>query len=94
VSRHLPDTQPGAEPERGFIVAVLQKGADDDRELAEIEELAQTAGVEPVGRLVQHRARPDQRSYVGKGKLEELRQAFGATQAESLLHNSAGSKTR
>jgi GTPase len=85
VSRHLPDTQPGAEPERGFIVAVLPKGADDDGELAEIEELAETAGVEPVGRLVQRRARPDERSYVGKGKLEELRGAFGAAQAESLL---------
>jgi GTP-binding protein HflX len=85
VSRRQPDPQPGAEPERGFIVAVLEKGADDDRELAEIEELAQTAGVEPVGRLVQHRARPDRRSYVGKGKLEELRQAYIAAQAESLL---------
>jgi GTP-binding protein HflX len=85
VSRRQPDPQPGAEPERGFIVAVLQKGADDDRELAEIEELAQTAGVEPVGRLVQHRARPDERSYVGKGKVDELREAFGAARAESLL---------
>jgi GTPase len=85
VSRRQPDPQPGAEPERGFIVAVLEKGADDDRELAEIEELAQTAGVEFVGRLVQHRAQPDRRSYVGKGKLEELRQAYAAARAESLL---------
>jgi GTPase len=85
VSRRQPDPQPGAEPERGFIIAVLEKGADDDRELAEIEELAQTAGVEPVGRLVQHRAQPDRRSYLGKGKLEELRQAYDAAGAESLL---------
>ncbi len=85
VSRRHPDPQPGAEPERGFIVAVLQKGADDERELAEIDELARTAGVDPVGRLVQHRARPDQRSYVGKGKLEELRERFRSAQAESLL---------
>jgi GTPase len=85
VTRRQPDPQPGAEPERGFIVAVLEKGADDDRELAEIEELAKTAGVEPVGRLVQYRARPDRRSYVGKGKLDELRQAYSAAGAESLL---------
>ena len=85
MSRRQPDPQPGAEPERGFIVAVLEKGADDDRELAEIEELAQTAGVEPVGRLVQHRAQPDRRSYLGKGKLEELREAYNAAGAESLL---------
>jgi GTPase len=85
VSRRQPDPQPGAEPERGFIVAVLEKGADDDRELAEIEELAETAGVEPVGRMVQHRAQPDRRSYVGKGKLDELRRAYTAARAESLL---------
>ena len=80
-----PDPAPGAQPERGFITAVLAQGADPGRELAEVEELAQTAGVEPVGRLVQHRAQPDRRSYVGKGKLEELKQAFAASGAESLI---------
>jgi len=80
-----PDPSPGAEPERGFITAVLAQGADPDRELAEVEELAQTAGVEPVGRLVQHRPQPDRRSYVGKGKLEELKHAFEASGAESLI---------
>ncbi|HEY6584659.1 MAG TPA: GTPase HflX [Gaiellaceae bacterium] len=80
-----PDPAPGAQPERGFITAVLAQGADPDRELAEVEELAQTAGVEPVGRLVQHRAQPDRRSYVGKGKLEELKHAFKAADAESLI---------
>ena len=80
-----PDPAPGAQPERGFITAVLPQGADPDRELAEVEELAQTAGVEPIGRLVQHRAQPDRRSYVGKGKLEELRQSFKDSGAESLI---------
>jgi GTP-binding protein HflX len=85
VSRRQPDPPAGAEPERAFIVAVLEQGADHDRELAEIEELAQTAGAEAVGRLVQHRAQPDRRSYVGKGKLDELRAAFNAAGAESLF---------
>jgi GTP-binding protein HflX len=58
---------------------------DADQELAEIEELARTAGVEPVGRVVQHRARPAQRTYVGKGKLEELKERFEATEADCLL---------
>ncbi len=73
------------EPERGFVLAVLAQGADPDDELAEIEELARTAGVEPIGRIVQHRARPAQRTYVGKGKLEELKQAFEESDAESVL---------
>src|SRR6478752_1210881 len=74
-----------AEPERGFVLAVLGQGADVDDELAEVRELARTAGVEPVGAIVQHRARPAQRTYVGKGKLEELKQRYRDAGAESLL---------
>ena len=73
------------EPERGFVLAVLGQGVDPDEELAEMRELARTAGVEPVGTVVQHRARPAQRTYVGKGKLDELKQRFGDAGAESLL---------
>jgi GTPase len=73
------------EPERGFVLAVLGQGADVDDELAEVRELARTAGVDPVGAIVQHRARPAQRTYVGKGKLEELKQRYRESGAESLL---------
>ena len=73
------------EPERGFVLAVLGQGVDAGEELAEVQELARTAGVEPVGEIVQHRARPAQRTYVGKGKLEELKQRFEESGAESLL---------
>jgi GTP-binding protein HflX len=73
------------EPERGFVLAVLGQGVDPDEELAEVRELARTAGVEPVGAVYQHRARPAQRTYVGKGKLEELKLLFRDAGAESLL---------
>jgi GTP-binding protein HflX len=73
------------EPERGFVLAVLGQGVDPEEELAEVRELARTAGVEPLGAVVQHRARPAQRTYVGKGKLEELKQRFRDAEAESLL---------
>jgi GTP-binding protein HflX len=85
VTQRQPDPAPGADPERGFIVAVLPKGADPGEELAEIRELARTAGVEPVATLVQPRLRPDPATYVGKGKLEELKHAFSESPAESLL---------
>jgi GTPase len=85
VSHRQPDPHPGAQPERGFIVAVLPSGTDAEGELAEMEELARTAGVEAVGSIVQHRQRPDQRSFVGKGKLEELKWAFADAASESLL---------
>jgi GTP-binding protein HflX len=80
-----PDPTPGLEPERGFVLAVLAQAVDPDDELAELEELARTAGVEPVARLVQHRPQPDTRTYIGKGKLEELKQAYKAARAEVLL---------
>jgi len=85
VTHRQPDPAPGADPERGFVVAVLPKGADPEEEVAEIRELARTAGVEPVATLVQPRLRPDPTTYVGKGKLEELKRTFGESGAESLL---------
>jgi GTPase len=85
VSPHQPDPAPGAEPERGFVVAVLAPGVDGDEELSEVRELLRTAGVEPVGELVQHRKAPDPRTYVGKGKLAELVAAVGNAGAESLI---------
>ncbi|HVP74665.1 MAG TPA: GTPase HflX [Gaiellaceae bacterium] len=80
-----PDPTPGLEPERGFVLAVLAQGVDPDDELAELDELSRTAGVEPVARLVQHRPQPDRRTYVGKGKLEELKQAYNDARAEVLI---------
>ena len=83
--QHQPDPAPGAEPERGFIVAVLGSGVDPDEELGEFRELSRTAGVEPVGEVVQRRPRPDERSYVGKGKLVELERSFAESGAEAVL---------
>src|SRR6266851_8725043 len=80
-----PDPSPGLEPERGFVLAVLAQGVDPDEELAELEELARTAGVEPVAQMIQHRQQPDPRTYVGKGKLEELKQLYNDAGAEVLL---------
>jgi GTP-binding protein HflX len=80
-----PDPTPGLEPERGLELAVLAQGVDADDELAELDELARTAGVEPIGRVVQYRQHPDPRTYVGKGKLDELKQEFGNSSAEVLV---------
>jgi GTP-binding protein HflX len=85
VTQHQPDPAPGAEPERGFLVAVLAPSVDEEDELTEARELLRTAGVEPVGELVQRRASPDPRTYVGKGKLVELKRALAGAAAESLV---------
>lgn len=85
MTHRQPDPAPGADPERGFVVAVVGKGVDPAGELAEVRELARTAGVEPVAELVQSRSRPDPRTYVGKGKVEELKRAYAESGAEALL---------
>jgi GTP-binding protein HflX len=77
--------QPNPALERGFIAAVLAQGVDAVSELAELRELARTALVEPVGELVQHRPRPERRTYLGKGKLEELKRTYKESGAEVLL---------
>src|SRR5207253_11284912 len=86
--RHNPEgiqRQPDPALGRGFIVAVLAQGVDPEEELAELRELAHTALVEPIGELVQHRPRAQRRTYVGKGKLEELKCSYRESGAEVLL---------
>jgi len=85
VTPRQPDRAPGADPERGFVVGVFPKGVDGESELAELRELARTAGVATVGEVVQHRARPDPQTFVGKGKLTELKDAYTSANAEVLL---------
>src|SRR3954449_406883 len=77
--------QPDHALERGYIAAVLAQGVDSEDELAELRELARTALVEPVGALVQHRTRPERRTYLGKGKLEELKRSYRDAGAEVLV---------
>jgi GTPase len=76
MTRHARDPAPGAAPERAYLVAVLPQRASAEEELDELRELLRTAGVEAAGELVQRRAAPDTRTYIGKGKLRELKEAI------------------
>jgi GTPase len=84
VNHHEVSTN-GVEPERGLVLAVFPRNAEVDDELAEMRELARTAGVEPHDEVVQFRERPDPRTFVGKGKLRELEDAYRQVGAEVLL---------
>jgi GTPase len=85
VSQHQPDPAPGAEPERAFLIAALAPDVDPEEELGEVRELMRTAGVEPVGEIVQRRSSPHPRTYLGKGRFDELNAAVAETGAESLV---------
>jgi GTP-binding protein HflX len=53
--------------------------------LAELEQLAATAGVEVVGRVTQKMARRNPATLIGSGKIEELKQARDESHADLLL---------
>jgi GTPase len=74
-----------AEPERAVVVASLAPGTDGETDLAEMRELLRTAQVDAVATLVQHRRRPDPRTYLGPGKLDELRDLAGEVGAEVIV---------
>lgn len=57
----------------------------DERTLAELKALAETAGAEPVAMTLQRRAAPDARTFVGEGKAAELKQLAEANDASLLL---------
>ena len=63
-------------PERAFLVAVVAKASADrwpvEVSLEELTQLAGTAGVGVVGKLVQRLPTPSKTHYLGKGKLDEL----------------------
>ena len=59
--------------EIGMVIASLPSGDEEEADrLAELRELLKTAGVEVAHVMVQHRERPDPKTYFGKGKLDEL----------------------
>jgi len=72
-------------PERGVVIASLLPGSDGAGDLEEMRELLRTARVETVETVVQHRRRPDPRSYLGPGKLDELRDLTKQLEAEVVV---------
>jgi len=63
--------------EKAVFVGVIKQG-DDERQimeyLDELEFLAETAGAIGVKKFIQKVDRPDSRTYIRSGKLQEIRQ--------------------
>jgi len=65
------------EEEKAVLVGVVQKGQTDTQVMEYLEELAflaETAGAQPVRTFMQRMPHPDSKTYVGKGKVEEIRE--------------------
>jgi GTP-binding protein HflX len=58
---------------------------DADESLAELRTLAESAGAQVVGEILQRRDRPDPATLIGAGKLEEIAGAAAAANADVLL---------
>lgn len=72
--------------ERVILIAVdLGDGAEVEASLAELAELADTAGAETVGTLIQNREAVHAGTYIGKGKIEELRELIHLYEADTVI---------
>jgi GTP-binding protein HflX len=69
--------------ERAILVGVGPGIRESD--LDELAALADSAGAEPIGRIVQSRSEPDHRTWIGKGKLRELHDLVHGTGAELVI---------
>lgn len=75
--------------ERAILVHASEHGAPDTNEREEFVELATSAGAIVVDELVSPRRRPDPRSFIGKGKLQELKGSVIEHDAELILFSAA-----
>ena len=73
--------------ERVVLVGVWTEGSAEmaENSLAELKALAETAGSEVLEGLIQRRDKPDPSTYIGSGKLIELRQIVVATGADTVV---------
>ena len=70
----------------GLAAACFAPGeSSTDVSMAELAALVETAGGEPVAFLVQNRAAPDPRSFIGEGKEEELRALVEANDCDLVV---------
>ncbi len=80
-------TETGQNP-RVVLAALLQEGAGEaakQASLDELESLAETAGFEVVGVITQQRGMPSAATYLGEGKLRELKEFAEANEIELVI---------
>ena len=72
--------------ERVLLVGVQERDGDDTEEsLQELAELAKTAGAKVVGTVIQKREAIHPGTYVGKGKIDEIRTLLAALDATGIV---------
>jgi len=97
--QHPTDRKPGVDSESAILVGVALSARDSQRGrlggrvgsdyqeslLDELAGLVETAGAEVVARITQRRERPDKKTYIGRGKVEQIERMIEATEAEVVV---------
>ncbi len=74
------------EKERVILVGVsAREGDDTENSMKELEELAKTAGAVTVGAVIQNRESVHPATYVGKGKIDEIKELIWETDADGII---------
>lgn len=75
------------ETEERVILAAVSIDDEDDtwQSVEELEELAATAGAVTVGKVIQNRERIHPGTYLGKGKIEEIKELIWETEATGII---------
>jgi GTP-binding protein HflX len=69
------------------ILVGLQRSEDITYYMEELQGLAEAAGIEVAGQMIQARSRPESATYIGKGKVEELSEFCAAMEADTVIFN-------
>ena len=69
----------------GLRSPVLREDNADEESLAELAALVETAGGQAVGTILQSREKPDPHSFIGEGKVEEVRRMVQEEEATMVI---------
>lgn len=73
------------EKQRAVLIAVNTGGYDAEASLDELCELAETAGAEVAGRVIQNLQSPHNATYIGQGKLQEVKAFVDAQDVDLII---------
>ncbi len=73
------------QPEKAILVAVERQKEDLDQDLTELQELVRTAGGEVAETVIQKRSAPSPATYLGSGKVLEVKELAVALGADLVI---------
>ena len=87
---HTRNRDSGSKGELSILARMLtSRDTQQDNPLEELEGLAETAGVQVVAGVIQKRELPDQTTFLGKGKIGELKEMVELHDADMVVFDNA-----